>query len=88
MRRGDHLLSRCVKLALLVVVLTATPAFAHPARTAADGCHYCRTNCAQWGEVAGERHFMRKGNHPTCARTGSRPLHSNSEPRWNAQTAG
>ena len=41
---------------LLAVALTATPAFAHPARTAADGCHYCRTNCAQWGEVAGERH--------------------------------
>ena len=56
MRRGDHLFRRCVKLALLAVVLTATPAFAHPGRTAADGCHYCRTNCDKWGEVAGERH--------------------------------
>ena len=40
----------------LVVTLTASAAFAHPGRTAADGCHYCRTNCAKWGEVAGARH--------------------------------
>lgn len=29
---------------------------AHPGRTAADGCHYCRTNCSSWGETAGTRH--------------------------------
>ena len=56
MHRGVPLFIGCVKLVLLGVVLTATPAFAHPGRTAADGCHYCRTNCAKWGEVAGERH--------------------------------
>ena len=38
------------------VPLTAGAAWAHPGRTAADGCHYCRTNCDKWGEVAGERH--------------------------------
>ena len=32
------------------------PVSAHPGNTAADGCHYCRTNCAKWGEVAGARH--------------------------------
>ena len=41
---------------LLASVLTASPALAHPGGRAADGCHSCRTNCAQWGEVAGERH--------------------------------
>ena len=45
----------CVFLAL-AVALTASAAFAHPGRTAADGCHYCRTNCDKWGEVAGARH--------------------------------
>ena len=40
----------------LIVALTASPALAHPGGLAADGCHYCRTNCAKWGEVAGERH--------------------------------
>ena len=30
--------------------------YAHPGRTASDGCHYCRTNCAKWGEVEGARH--------------------------------
>jgi hypothetical protein len=29
---------------------------AHPGRTAADGCHYCRTNCDQWGVAWNERH--------------------------------
>ena len=29
---------------------------AHPGRTASDGCHYCRTNCAKWGEREGARH--------------------------------
>ena len=53
---GVQLFIGCVKLVLLVVVLTASSAFAHPGRTAADGCHYCRTNCAQWGEAEGARH--------------------------------
>lgn len=29
---------------------------AHPGRTAADGCHYCRTNCDKWGVPWNERH--------------------------------
>lgn len=28
----------------------------HPGRTAADGCHYCRSNCASWGVPYGKRH--------------------------------
>ena len=43
-------------LLALVLALTASSAFPHPGRTAADGCHYCRTNCEKWGEVEGERH--------------------------------
>ena len=46
-------------LLALVVALTAGPAWAHPGNVAADGCHYCRTNCAKWGEVEGERHCHR-----------------------------
>ena len=41
---------------LLASVLTASWSAAHPGGRAADGCHSCRTNCAQWGEVAGARH--------------------------------
>lgn len=29
---------------------------AHPGNTAADGCHYCRTNCEKWGVPYNERH--------------------------------
>ena len=43
-------------LLALVLALTASSALAHPGRTAADGCHYCRTNCEKWGEIQGERH--------------------------------
>ena len=88
MHRDDHLFRRCVKLLLLVVVLTATPAFAHPGRTAADGCHYCRTNCDKWGEVAGARHCQSgKATIPPPARTGSRPLTSPRRRRTAAPQA-
>lgn len=29
---------------------------AHPGNTAADGCHYCRTNCDKWGVPWNQRH--------------------------------
>ena len=40
----------------LLVLFPVAPSWGHPGNTAADGCHFCRTNCAQWGEVAGTRH--------------------------------
>ncbi len=50
------------RLTLLLITLVFLLFFipknisAHPGRTASDGCHYCRTNCASWGEVQGARH--------------------------------
>lgn len=41
---------------LLVGLLISVPVFAHPGNTAADGCHYCRTNCDKWGVPWNERH--------------------------------
>lgn len=41
---------------LLALFLFSSVVAAHPGRTATDGCHYCRTNCDKWGEVAGQRH--------------------------------
>lgn len=37
---------------------------AHPGNTASDGCHYCWTNCASWGEVYGARHCHGGGYTP------------------------
>ena len=54
----DTLMSICTLLTL-VVILTAGPARAHPGNVAPDGCHYCRPNCAKWGEVEGKRHCHR-----------------------------
>ena len=46
-----------VALSILLGAL-AVPAtsLAHPGNTAADGCHYCRTNCSKWGVKWNERH--------------------------------
>ena len=41
---------------LAVCILVPSVAFAHPGRTASDGCHYCRTRCDYWGETWNARH--------------------------------
>ncbi|OGI26152.1 MAG: hypothetical protein A3J76_01750 [Candidatus Moranbacteria bacterium RBG_13_45_13] len=43
-------------VSVLAVFLFSGVAFAHPGNTAADGCHYCRTNCTKWGVPWNERH--------------------------------
>lgn len=48
-------------LILTVIVITkllvfSSAAYAHPGRTASDGCHYCRTNCDSWGVAWNARH--------------------------------
>ena len=54
-------------LLLLIVVLGlvfAVSVHAHPGRTAADGCHYCRTNCDRWGVPWNARHCHNTGSTP------------------------
>ena len=43
-------------LSLIFILSTAGTVFAHPGRTASDGCHYCRTNCDSWGVPWNQRH--------------------------------
>ena len=43
-------------LGILLLCFTLAPTFAHPGNTAADGCHYCRTNCDEWGVAWNVRH--------------------------------
>ena len=45
----------CRLLAVLLVLL-ALDAAAHPGRTAADGGHFCRSNCDRWNVEADKRH--------------------------------
>ena len=42
---------RILKIASMIIVLLMmiTPISAHPGRTDANGGHYCRTNCDDWG---------------------------------------
>lgn len=37
-------------------MLNPSSSYAHPGKTAADGCHYCRTNCDKWGVPWNQRH--------------------------------
>lgn len=43
-------------LTILLFIFSSTSVSAHPGNTAADGCHYCRTNCDSWGVPWNERH--------------------------------
>ena len=49
-------------LLTLAVCLVASVGYAHPGGRASDGCHYCRTNCAKWGEKKDERHCHNGGS--------------------------
>lgn len=49
-------------LAALLITITSTTISAHPGRTASDGCHYCRTNCAYWGVPQDQRHCHGNNN--------------------------
>jgi len=43
-------------LIFIIPFILNNTVFAHPGRTAADGCHYCRTRCDYWGVPWNERH--------------------------------
>ena len=51
-------------LIALIASLFSLTVHAHPGRTASDGCHYCRTNCAAWGVPHGQRHCHGGGLKP------------------------
>lgn len=64
-----------LNIVLLSVFLSLTlPTFlyAHPGRTASDGCHYCRTNCSNWGVRYNTRHCHQAKSLPQP----SEPIHS------------
>lgn len=48
-------------LLLTFLFIFSSSVFAHPGRTAADGCHYCRTKCDYWGVPWNERHCHGRG---------------------------
>lgn len=50
-----------VILVFLSLFIFSNPVLAHPGRTAADGCHYCRTRCDYWGVPWNERHCHNGG---------------------------
>ena len=49
------------KIILILITFIPTTVFAHPGKTDANGCHYCRTNCAKWGLYNGQYHCHNGG---------------------------
>ena len=52
----------CIVL-LCFLLITPNKVEAHPGRTDANGCHYCRTNCAKWGLSDGQYHCHNGGEY-------------------------
>lgn len=65
---------------ILIYIILTTPliGLAHPGNTASDGCHYCRTNCAKWGEVKDERHCHYSESDSSYPESDNRNSYSNS----------
>lgn len=45
-----------LKILLITFLFMPTIVFAHPGGLDSNGCHYCRTNCANWGLEQNEYH--------------------------------
>jgi|GEM_PF-1875490 len=50
---------------ICITLIFPNQSSAHPGNTAADGGHYCWTNCEYWGYTYGTRHFHNTYSAPT-----------------------
>lgn len=66
--------SNAFAITLLIFGITKFPVYAHPGNTESDGCHYCRTNCAKWGEIEGVRHCHGSSTYTPPSYDYSRPI--------------
>lgn len=91
--KNINLLSLAIWFLIAAFLIMPNIAVAHPGNTAADGCHYCWTNCDYWGEVYGERH-CRGGNiytpydpDPWVCKIGEQKFYSHASANnyWNNQ---
>lgn len=71
MGKRDHMkvLKMLFCLSVLFVVASTTPIEAHPGRTDGNGCHVCRTNCADWGLQQDEYHCHNGGGSSSSGTT-------------------
>ena len=74
-------------IALLLALVAPLLASAHPGRTAADGCHYCRTNCARWGVPANQRHCHGGGSTAPTTQTSPPAATAPSSPAATSPSA-
>lgn len=65
----------CVVL-LCFLLITPSKVEAHPGRTDANGCHYCRTNCAKWGLSDGQYHCHNGGGSSSGSSSSSNAYNS------------
>lgn len=61
---------------LCFLLITPSKVEAHPGRTDANGCHYCRTNCAEWGLRTGQYHCHNGGGSSSGSSSSSNSYNS------------
>lgn len=78
----------CVVL-LCFLLITPNKVEAHPGRTDANGCHYCRTNCAKWGLSDGQYHCHNGGGYNSSSSNSynSTSSYGSTSPSNYSQTA-
>lgn len=78
----------CMCLLCFFVLNIPNEVYAHPGRTDANGCHYCRTNCSKWGLKDGEYHCHNGGDSSVGSSSSSNSYNStdssNSVNSYNA----
>lgn len=79
MNKKLNLIKGVATLAMAIfLILFPTIVSAHPGNTAADGCHYCRTNCDYWDVPWNQRHC-----HNSYASNNSETNDNNSSENYN-----
>ncbi|PQP83049.1 YHYH domain-containing protein [Paenibacillus sp. PCH8] len=72
---------------LVIFMIFATVASAHPGRTDASGGHTCRTNCAKWGLKQGEYHYHNGGSSSSSKSSSSSSSSSGSTKKSNKSSS-
>lgn len=68
---------------IFLIAMMPTLVLAHPGRTDANGCHYCRTNCAKYGLGDGEYHCHDGSSSSNNSSSGNSNSNTNSNSTTN-----
>ena len=67
-------MKKIIFVLIFSILVVPIASFAHPGNTASDGCHYCRTNCDDWGVAWNARHCHGGYTAPVYTQPTSKPI--------------